>query len=55
MTVGDLIKELRELPLDLPVVTDYKEITDVVYDSTFYFLDSQSDTGYTISPAIVLE
>ena len=55
MTVRDLIKELKEYPQDLPVVTDYKEITEVVYDESFYFLDSKSDVGYSVSPAIVLE
>jgi hypothetical protein len=55
MTVRDLIKELKELPQDLPVVTDYKEITDVSVDDSFYFLDSTSKTGYDIGPAVVLE
>lgn len=55
MTVSDLIKELKELPQDLPVVTDYKEITDIKLDDSFYFLDKHSQVGYSIGPAIVLE
>lgn len=55
MTVRDLILELEEYPQDLPVVTDYKEITGVVFDNFFYFLDYQSKNGYSVSPAIVLE
>ena len=55
MTVRDLIKELKEMPQDLPVVTDYKEITEVLYDDGFYFLDKRSKEGYSVSPAVVLE
>ena len=55
MTVRDLIKDLKELPQDLPVVTDYKEITDIVVDDSFYFLNNASKTGYDIGPAVVLE
>lgn len=55
MTVRDLILELRELPQDLPVVTDYKEITDIKLDDCFYFLDKYNKNGYTIGPAVVLE
>ena len=55
MTVRDLIKELEELPQDLPVVTDYKEITEINLDNNFYFLDKYTDKGYSIGPAIVLE
>ena len=55
MTVSDLINELKELPQDLPVVTDYKEITDVEFEDSFYFLDKTSTDGYYIGPAVVLE
>ena len=55
MIVRDLIAELKELPQDLPVVTDYREITSVNLDDRFYFLDNCSKDGYTIGPAIVLE
>lgn len=55
MIVRDLIAELQELPQDLPVVTDYQEITEVNLDNNFYFLDRTSDIGYSIGPAIVLE
>ena len=54
MTVRDLIIELKELPQDLPVVTDYKEITEVDLDEGFYFIDN-SKAGYSIGPAVVLE
>lgn len=55
MTVSELIKELSELPQDLPIVTDYKEITDIVLDERFYFLDKYNKDGYSIGPAVVLE
>ena len=55
MTVRDLILELKELPQDLPVVTDYKEITEIELDDGFYFLDKYTEKGYTIGPAVVLE
>lgn len=55
MTVRDLIKELRDLPQDLPVVTDYKEITDIAVEDNFYFLDKHNKNGYDISSAVVLE
>ena len=55
MTVRDLIKELRDLPQDLPVVTDYKEITDIAVEDKFYFLDRYNKNGYDVSPAVVLE
>ena len=55
MIVRDLIAELKELPQDLPVVTDYQEITDVSLDNDFYFLNKQTGYGYIIGPAVVLE
>lgn len=55
MTVRDLIEELEELPQDLPVVTDYKEITDIYLENKFYFLDRHSKDGYWIGPAVVLD
>ena len=55
MIVKDLIAELSELPQDLPVVTDYKEITNIKIEDKFYFLDKTTDVGYSIGPAIVLE
>ena len=55
MIVRDLIEELKQLPQDLPVVTDYHEITEVDFTDNFYFLDKISETGYTIGPAVVLE
>ena len=55
MIVADLIKELEELPPELPVVTDYREIKRVREEDSFYFLDSVTKTGYTTGPAVVLE
>ena len=55
MTVRDLIEELEELPQDLPVVTDYKEITDIYLENKFYFLDRYYKDGYWIGPAVVLD
>ena len=55
MTVSDLIKELRELPQDLPVIANLKEITDVDYNDGCYFIDKYSSNGYTSGPAVVLE
>ena len=55
MTVGDLIKELKELPQDLPVVTEFKEITDISLSDAFYFLDKYSKNGYSVGPVVVLE
>lgn len=55
MIVRDLIAELKELPQDLPVVTDYQEITEINLDDKFYFLDRTNEVGYTIGPAVVLE
>lgn len=55
MTVRDLIEALEEMPMDLPVVTDYKEITEIDLDNNFYFLDKCSTVGYTVAPAVVLE
>lgn len=55
MTVKDLIFALKDFPQDLPVVTDYKEIDDVKYCDTFYFLEKHTKTGYVVEPAVVLE
>ena len=55
MTVRELIEELEELPMDYPVVTDYREITDINLTDSFYFLDGKMDKGYSIGPAVVLE
>ena len=54
MTVRELIEELEELPMDLPVVTDYEEISVVSYQGNYYFLDRWSKDGYLIAPAVVL-
>ena len=55
MTVRDLIKELRELPQNLPVVADYKEITDITVEDSYYFLDRHDKNSYDIGAAVVLE
>ena len=53
MTVRDLIKELEDLPMDLPVVNDFKEIERVSLEDSFYYLDS-SPERYFHSDVIVL-
>ena len=53
MTVRDLIEELEEYPMDLPVVNDLKEISDIEYERNLYYLDKFSDK-YIYSDAIVL-
>lgn len=55
MIVRDLIKELEELPQDLPVVTDYREIDCVKQVDAFYFLNDSVKEGYTVDAAVVLE
>lgn len=54
MTVRELIEELEEYPMDLPVVTDYREIEHVELKDAFYFMDYTEKTYYT-HPAVVLE
>ena len=55
MTVSDLIKELNELPPDLPVVSSYKEITEVCTEDNFYYLTNWCSTKYASGPVVVLE
>lgn len=55
MTVRELIEELEELPMDLPVVTDYQEISEVSLENKYYFLERWSKDGYWVGPAVVLE
>lgn len=54
MTVRELIEELEEYPMDLPVVTDYHEVESISYNESFYFLDN-SGNKYYACPAVVLE
>ena len=54
MTVKDLIEELKEYPLDLPVVCDFKELFSVELSESTYFLNKSED-GYSCSSAVVLE
>ena len=53
MTVRDLVEELEQFPMDLPVVTDVKEISSVDLDDGMYYLDNSS-TQYVFSSAVVL-
>ena len=53
MTVQDLIEELKEMPMDLPVVNDYKEISHVDHEGNVYYLD-KSEENYYLSEAVVL-
>jgi len=53
MTVRDLIEELEEMPMDLPVISDFKEITDVTFEENLFYLD-ESPMRYTNSAVIVL-
>lgn len=54
MTVRELIEELEEYPMDLPVVNDVREITEVKIADMMYYLD-KSQIGYTFTPAVELE
>lgn len=54
MTVAELIEELEQYPMTLPVVTNSKEITDIQFNDNMYFLDN-SPQGYTCYPAVELE
>ena len=53
MTVRDLIEELEQMPMDLPVINDVQEITEVELVDNTYFLDGSFD-GYSSCPAVVL-
>ncbi|MBP5423974.1 MAG: hypothetical protein J6Y78_16195 [Paludibacteraceae bacterium] len=55
MTVRDLIDELKELPEDMLVVVDYKEVTRINVEDSFYILDRDMQNGYSIGSAVVLE
>ncbi len=50
MTVRELIRELEEYPMDLPVVNDLQEIDEVEYDEGYYL----NNGGYDYSGAVVL-
>ena len=54
MTVAELIEELEQYPMTLPVVTNSKEITDIQIVDNMYFLDN-SPQGYQCYPAVELE
>ena len=53
MTVRELIEELEEYPMDLPVVNDVQEIEEVELVEGLYYLDN-SPAQYTYSGAVVL-
>lgn len=52
MTVRELIEELEEYPMDLPVFSVEKEISEIRFVDSAYYLDN---IGYTHSAAIELE
>jgi len=54
MTVAELIEELEQYPMTLPVVTNSKEISEIRFNDNVYFLDN-SPQGYTCYPAVELE
>ena len=54
MTVRELIEELEEYPMDLPVINDVREITEVSLADIAYYLD-KSNFGYSYTSAVVLE
>lgn len=54
MTVRDLIKELEDMPMDLPVINDLKEISDVKYIDGTYYLDN-SLVKYNYSQAVIIQ
>lgn len=55
MTVKDLISELKQLPQDVPVISNYKEITDVDYADACYIIGDYDRDGYIIGAAVTLE
>jgi len=52
MTVRELIEELEEYPMDLPVVSVEKEIHNIRLVESMYYLD---EIGYTSGTAVELE
>ena len=54
MTVRELIEELEEMPMDLPVISNVKEIEHVHFEEGLYYLDS-SPVQYAYSSAVILE
>ena len=54
MTVKDLIKDLMDMPQDIPVICNVKEITDVKYDEVYY-LNEKDERSYDAGPVVVLE
>ena len=54
MTVAELIEELEQYPMSLPVVSCSQEISEVKFSDNMYFLDD-SLTGYQCYPAVELE
>jgi len=54
MIVRDLIAELEELPQDLPIVVNHKEVTDIIYSDATYVLN-EYEKDYFIGSAIILE
>ena len=53
MTVRELIEELEEYPMDLPVTDGTEEITEVNLAENIYYLNGYPQE-YTYSAAVVL-
>jgi len=53
MTVRELIEELEEYPMDLPIVIDLKEISKIKLADMMYYLD-KDETTYFYTPAVEL-
>lgn len=54
MTVRDLIKELEEYPMDLPVVVNSQEVVQVKMCDTYY-LSKFATSGYESGTVVELE
>lgn len=54
MTVEKLIEKLKELPQDVPVVSNYKQVETVYYTDACYTIEDY-EKGYVIINAVVLE
>lgn len=55
MTVSDLIEELEQLPPDLPVVSCYKEVTNVIAAESSYYFSILDKNNYTVGPCVLME
>lgn len=55
MTVRELIEELEEMPMELPVIAAFKEVTHIEVSDGIYYLDELVKHGYNSSAAVMLE